>query len=279
MSIRRCRGVSLVAGLVLITAVSTSCAEVTSGTPAATLSLAGLVRDGAESTLSQKSANLILSGKISAGSQSITLSGTGQTDMSTNAMKVTMRMRVSDQAISMTEIIVGGHFYLSVVAPGGSMKQLTGHDWAEIKVPGGIQTGGGSGLGDPLQMLKLATSEGATITSLGSSTIRGVKTNGYSVAISKSAYIASVTKRLQQANISASDRSALLKTLESVPAPTFAVWIDPGQKLLRRMSVQMTVPIGSGATGDVTFDFVNYGAKVSITAPPASDVETLPGTH
>lgn len=239
-------------------------------TPA--LSMVALVRDGAHATLSHKTADMTISGKITASGQTVAITGTGQTDFSAHAMKAEMHMGVAGHTITMEERLVGGHMYMGMDFAGHTLKQLTGYDWYELPIPVGSSSS--AGFGDPSQMLALVEQQGAKVVSLGSMTIDGLQTTGYAVTPSRAAMLAQAKTKLTY--LSASQRALVERTIQNSAPPTMQMWFDSAQHLLRRMNVQMNLSFAPGASGggNVQFDFSHYGSPVSIPVPAPSDVST-----
>lgn len=240
------------------------------------LSMVALVRDGAQATLSQKTADMTLSGKITAAGHTVNITGTGQSDFNAHAMKISMQMAVAGQKITEAERLVAGHMYITFDFAGHTLKQLTGSDWYELPIPLGGPSS--AGVGDPSQMLAMAQQEGAKVVSLGELTINGFQTAGYSVTPSRAAMIAQAKTKLKY--LPAAERPVVERTLATMTPPTVQLWFDKSDHLLRRMNTQMSLTFAPGATGggNVQFDFTNYGSPVDITAPAPSDVSTkMPG--
>jgi hypothetical protein len=239
------------------------------------LGLAALVQHGAEATLSRKTADMTVTGTINVAGHAISMTGTGESDFAAHAMKLDAQMDFGGQQASIHELVVGGHLYMGFSAAGESMKKMTGYDWWELPIPA---TGSaGSGLGDPTEMLALAAHDGSKVVSLGTTTVNGLQVEGFAVTPSRAAMIAGAKSRM--GSLSAEQRALVERGLKTMTPPTIKVWFDKTENLVRRMVVKMNLPIGgTNSGGTVQFDFSNYGAPVSITAPPAGDVSTkMPG--
>lgn len=263
-------GVLVVAAVLTVTGCG---AQSRSATTSPAISLVALVRDGAQATMSRKTADMTISGSVLTAGHTLTITGTGQSDFSAHIMKAAMHMAVAGQIIAMEERVVGGHMYMSIDFAGHTLKQLTGYDWYEVPVPIGGSSSG-AGLGDPTQMLALAQQRGAKVVSLGARTINGVSTTGYSVTPDRAAMIAEAKKRLKY--VAPSVRATVEHVIETMKPPTVQMWFDPSDHLLRRMVTLISLSLAPGASGsgNVQFDFSHYGAPVSITAPAPSDVST-----
>src|SRR3954464_15030841 len=102
------RRYAAVAAAAVFTLVGAGCAEVTSGTPGVTLSVAGVVQAGAKATLSQKSAHFTIKGTFAEADQNISVTGAGDMDFAAHAMKMSMHMKIAGQSATITEILAGG---------------------------------------------------------------------------------------------------------------------------------------------------------------------------
>jgi hypothetical protein len=233
------------------------------------MSLAAFVRQASRATLGQKTADLTISGNIRAAGHSVIISGTGQSDLTTHALNIAMH--IEGHRIALDELSVLGHLYLSINVPGQTMKQATGHEWYELP----ISIRGVPGSGDPVQALALATHEGSKVVSLGSKVIDGITTVGYAVTPTRAAMLAQL--RNKTVTIPASEQATVRHEIETTTPPTYEMWFDRTHDLMRRLSMQMSLPIasaGAGSGGDITFDFTHYGVPVNVKAPSASEVTT-----
>jgi hypothetical protein len=257
-------GVTAIAALILI---QESPATTTAG-PAQGTSLTAFVRQSAGRTLAQRSADFTLSGGVEELGQSVTISGTGTFDFSTNAMLLTSDFNVSGQTLTEKEILVGGNLYYSIGGNGVSLGQLTGgRQWIQAPVP---QSGAANLAGsDPLSSLSVLEQPGITVQTLGSEVIDGVPCTGYAVTPTKQAMIAAAQAEFgSSATVSARE----LPLVQAMSPPTVTIWAD-AQGFIRQMGVnlQMTV-LGSAISGDLIMRFSHFGAPVVITAPAPADV-------
>jgi len=280
MIFRRRGRFTVAAAALTLALIGTGCAQVTSGTPGAVLSLAGYVQQDAQSTLAQKSVGMRVSGSLTTDGQEVKISGLGQMQLADYAMKLSMQMTLAGQRVSMNELLVSGKLFMSLNADGQTMKDLIGKDWAEIDIPGGVQTSS-SGVGNPMQILQYAAKNGAKVVSIGSATIRGVETKGYEVTIPRSVFLPDATAKINaDKGLSPDVRARALQALQAMTPPVYDVWFDQTHKLLQRMRSQMSMDLGSiSFSGAIVFDFTDYGVKADIQAPPANDVAPFPGTH
>ena len=116
-------------------------------------------------------------------------------------------------------------------------------------------------------MLHLFAQQGNTVVPLGSSTVDGVAVQGYSVRFSPSA----IKKDLANADLSSTERQAIDHINLSKMDATLDV---DGSGHLRRLGMNVSVGVDSAPTANVdeTLDFSNFGAPVTVAAPPSDQV-------
>jgi hypothetical protein len=226
-----------VAGVTLLVAAAVVGVLVVTNRPGTgpALSPAAFVRQSAQRTLAQQTADMTLSMSLQFAGQSVTLNGTGELNFSTGAMALDMEGGPAGQQVDMKEILVNGTLYVAFSVNGQSPPGFGGNTWTELKVPGS-----GSGNwdnGNPYTMLPQLERQGITLRPLGTKAIGGVTCTGYAVTPPAG---------------------------EGSPV-TITVWADSKQ-LVREMtaSVQMD---GIGTSAHVTMDFFGFGTPVHITAP------------
>lgn len=198
--------------------------------------------------------------------------GAGTIDFTNGALDLTMGLNLgsAEQPFNIHLIYLGGTIYeslaqISVLYPGKS--------WMSIDLSSLTNSAGGASAlnlgGNPAAMLRLLTAQGATVTPTGSSTINGVRVNGYAVSIDP----ALLEKQISSANLPSWMQAAVSKV--NFQSATQTVFID-GSGNLRRDALHMVIDAPSlqagSATIDETLDLSNYGVPVSISAPPASQV-------
>jgi hypothetical protein len=152
--------------------------------------------------------------------------------------------------------------FLSSQLPGG--KQWIKLDVSKLGKAAGLDLGklmSGTQF-QPSDMLGMLTSEGAKIQKLGPATVDGVATMHYRVSID-------LAKALQSQGL----KSPLLNGITSqMKTVTAGVWIGK-DGLVRRIHVAYKVPHGPlPMRMAMTMSLYDYGAHVSIAAPPSSQV-------
>jgi hypothetical protein len=113
----------------------------------------------------------------------------------------------------------------------------------------------------PTDLLSMLKAEGATVHKLGTATIDGVATTQYHVTID-------AAKALQSKGLTGpllNNAAAQMKTVSET------VWIDK-DGLVRRVALGYTAPQADAPKMHMTMDISDYGAPVTIAAPPSSQV-------
>ena len=115
---------------------------------------------------------------------------------------------------------------------------------------------------EPSGMLEMLKAEGAAVHKVGAATIGGVSTTHYRVTID-------LAKALQSKGVS----SPLLEGLASqAKTATDDVWIGT-DGLVRRIRAAYGLPTMTGSPSmSMTMNIYDYGAHITITAPPSSEV-------
>ena len=84
--------------------------------------------------------------------------------------------------------------------------------------------------------------------------------------------LAAVRQEMSVGKFPARLATAELRVTQFIPVPTYSVWFDANE-LMRQLSVTMRLGgLTNAAAGDLVLRFSNYGARVRISAPAASDV-------
>jgi hypothetical protein len=126
---------------------------------------------------------------------------------------------------------------------------------------------GASGNGSPIDFLAALEEANADITELGTEEVRGVNTTHLRAVVDLAELDASLTD---------DERATLERDLGGLTVSEFPIefWLDD-QGLVRRYSMDFSEL--ASAEGDIeragmVFEFFDYGADISIEAPPAEDV-------
>jgi hypothetical protein len=113
----------------------------------------------------------------------------------------------------------------------------------------------------PADLLAMLKAEGAKVKKVGVGTVDGVATTQYRVTVN-------MAKALQSTGL----EGPLLKTVaKRVKTISENVWIDK-DNLVRRIALQYKAPMAGGPRMAMTMDISDYGAHLTITAPPSNKV-------
>jgi hypothetical protein len=201
-------------------------------------------------------------------SMSVSYTATGEYDFVHSRGMISML-----SPTAMTEIFIPPTAYIKL--PSGSGTMPDGKSW--IALGTGTSDGLGSSLfgpfggTDPADLLASLTAVSASVTSLGPTTIRGVKVTGFRVHIDPAKAAARVPSR---------ERAGFREFTSSLgrgPIPV-DVWVD-SQNLVRRVKLSLHLPDGEGASAktqmvEVT-DFYDFGVPVRVSPPPASQTASM----
>lgn len=151
-----------------------------------------------------------------------------------------------------------------------------GKSWIAIglRTPAGLAGVwlGSFGGADPGNLLASLRAVASSVTTLGSTTIRGVPVTHFRVRVDP-AKAASRLPRWQRAGL-----RAFAKSLGAATIPV-DVWVDQ-QNLVRRVRISLRPQTSSGAPRGAritqTADFYDFGVPVRVSPPPAAEVISLP---
>lgn len=224
------------------------------------------------STMADRTAHITMTGTTSVGSDHVTIVGTGAIDFGRNAMAITASSEVAGAPAQVRVDYVGGTVYESIP---GLDQVVPGKSWVSIDLSSlsrvGAQDPDALGAGsNPTAILRVLGEEGNTVVPLGPSTVDGVSVQGYAVTIDPSA----IKQRLAHASLPSWMQSLLSKV--DFRTASVKVYVD-GNGQLRRYTTVMSESVGSAGpvTMDVSMDLTDYGAPVTVTAPPADQVMSL----
>jgi len=201
-------------------------------------------------------------------SMSMSYTATGEYDF------VHSRGMISMQSpMSMTEIFMPPTAYIKLPSDAGTMPD--GKSWIALGTGTSGRLGnslfGPLGGTDPADLLASLTAVSASVTSLGPTTIRGVKVTGFRVDIDPAKAAARIPSR---------ERAGFRVFTGSLGSGTIPVdvWVD-SQNLVRRVKLSLHLPDGEGAPAktqviEVT-DFYDFGVPVRVSPPPASQVASI----
>jgi hypothetical protein len=251
--------VALVIGMVELSGGSGTATPATSG---------GIVLASAQTTLAAKTADLHITMAVQGAGAQITATGNGAVDFANDTSQATITYAGASpmSGIQMQEVFAGGNVFLSMP----EISQLVpGKSWIVAPVTASNSISPGST--NPAAMFKMLTSEGLQVTPLGPSTIGGDAVQGYHVAISP----AVLMKGVDQADLPPSVAQEV-KSLFGTAGVQMSVYVGDETHLLRQITFSMHLSAASASVSvQATEDISNYGAPVSISAPPADQVLSL----
>ena len=187
----------------------------------------------------------------------VTLTGSGQADIANDAVALSVTIPASVATLIpggsaspevVNVVLSGGTVYAEVPA----LAPLLGAPWISVALPSsavsslpGIFTEVGSALGNVNEILAFARANHAHVHSLGSSIVDGTSVTGNAV-----------TARLQGVRLSAT------------------LWADSSDQLVQALVRAQAGHRGFGISATVNVS--DYGAPVTITVPPPSQVKPIP---
>ena len=233
------------------------------------------VTHSAERTLSERTADLTMSGTVPFGGRATEVYGTGELDFSTNSMAFELRMNTSSGSLEEKAVLVGGNYYYALTINGTSFIKQTGRTWIQMPIQ---QSAAVSMVGsDPLSSLSVLEQQGSIIRPIGSKTIDGVNCVGYDVTPSRQAMVTETREQDARQGVSGSVTEQDVQLAQDTPPPTIAIWAD-GLGLIHEMSVKLPINVqgASASGGNIDVDISHFGAPLSITVPPPSDTISYP---
>jgi hypothetical protein len=229
------------------------------------------VADAVNSTLSNNTADMTISGSIGSGGTNLSFTGTGAINFAWKVMQMQVTISEGSQQLTEQAIYLNNVAYLNL---GDETSQiLPGKSWISLDLSQLSPGSGASDLGsantfgnDPTAAIEALRQEGNTAIDLGPSTINGATVEVYSVQLDPAA----IDKAMAQEHLP----SWMAQAMKSVTNPDvgYKVSINAAGQLVR-LTTDITETVDARAVNDTTtLDFSNYDATVSVTAPPASQV-------
>lgn len=240
--------------------LATGCGGSSAGKPAAKpfkvdASTIGLV--GAKTTAA-KTARMTMSSDSLVGGQHVKMSSAGvlSFDGKLGDMAMTIGGVMGGPEVKLHELLTDGYMYLSISGQSGYYK---------IKLADLIGTNLAQGA-NPANGLAALAAAGSSVKTVGTETVRGEQTThvrGVIDGVKAQAQLGGAMK-------------GYLKSLfgNSKPGPIpFDAWVDD-QGRMRKLVEHVTVTVkGQKVTGTTTNEFYDFGTKVVVKAPPASEVK------
>jgi hypothetical protein len=240
--------------------------------PGAGMSPAAFVISSTQDTLGQHTADVVISGTVSAAGKVVPVQGTGQVDFAHDAFNGVLTIDKSGTSMVERELVVNRHLFMGLTLDGTDVSQITGGPhWIDIPIPD--QSGSnapGVGSVNPLTQIQMLARKGSTVVSLGTSDIDGTAVSGYAVTPSRLQVFEGIEREIASGQIPPSEVQNVLNASKALGTFTSDVWFDAAG-LLRKQTV--TISGGtSGIAGKVDLLYQNFGAPVDIQAPASGDV-------
>lgn len=182
---------------------------------------------------------------------------------------VAEKMSISTAAGTEQVLLVDNVFYMQI--PG--MQDLTGKPWIKADSSNQVFATMLNNIkdnADPSQMIKNLEASG-TLTGTDTAQLNGQPTTHYKITVDVDKMIANQTDPTMKQLLGMAEQQGL----KNYPVE---VWLD-GHGLPVQTTINMPSLSGAaGSDGVSTVTYTNWGAPVTITAPPADQVGTMPGT-
>ncbi len=258
---------------------------------------ADLAGPAAESTATGSAAFTLSVTADSPGIQSTLISGTGSIDLASHVDRMTVSIPTVSSVLGgrtgTTVVTDGNGVYLQVPA----LSVLTGgRSWLEASTSATSSSGSLAlaALGDPSRLLGALGSVTGSVTKVGTPRLDGVSTTEYRSTVSLTGLVSGLAHRTQ----SSASASAAAEVADALGAPTVpvTVWVGADGRVHQlAVSLDLNHPtvsgvlhsldpslLGSGLAGagpdlTLTVGLSNYGAPVSVSVPPDTQVVNL--TH
>jgi hypothetical protein len=224
------------------------------------------VANAAAQTMNSQSADMSLSMDVSVLGLQQSVSANGAFDFAQNVGTMTMTIPVNGQQYSEQEIIDGSTAYVNVgnLVPGLAPSR----PWVSEDVSQAGNSGSGLNAMDPTDMLQQLQTSGGSVTSLGLTTYDGTSVTEYQATLPSSALmgdIGTLPPSMQQGV------SGL-----NLPDMQMDIYVTQDNLLKALVLPSYSVSFsGQTMTMDMTLVLSNYGTPVTVTPPPADQVQSL----
>lgn len=264
--VKRCAAAGVVSGLALLAGPAVGSA-VAASDPGAAAALAKAFK----ATAAAGTAKVALHEQVQAAGKSVSVVANGASNFAKHSTQMTMRL---PQVGALQFRVIGTTEHLKLPAAVGN-KLGANTPWVKIdatKVSGLNQMGssfGGVSPQDPSQVLGFLQAA-TSVSEVGSASVNGTPTTEYRVKVD-------VAKLADAQGASAQQLDQIKQALGSGPV-AIRVWIDK-QHLIRQE--KLALPISGQATGgtsgqvSLTLNLSDFGAPVTITAPPAGQTTDI----
>lgn len=231
------------------------------------------VLTAAVSHTSTQTARIVVTTAMQTQGMSVSYTATGEFDFVHSRGMITMAA-----PIDMTELFVPPKAYVKVSGLGSTLPH--GKTWLAIdtKNAGAASSmlGPFGSTDNPADLLASLTAIAGSERNLGRAFVRGVAVTEYQVNIDPAKMAAKVP---------ASERTSFQQFVQSLGKGAIPVdiWVD-GQNMVRQVRLSLHMPASIGGSAGLgnfrlseTIDFYDFGVPVRVSAPPASQVTSMPG--
>lgn len=245
-----------------------------SGTSNARTSAHSAMNRALTSTMDESTMRATFTATVTVEGKTVQISGTARTDRATKSGAANVSIQAAGHHLTLSMVMTGGKLYLqlpqvSQVDPGKS--------WVSYPVPtdgaGGTGTSGLSPgalrqMADLGTFLQLLRQSGATVRTLGASTLDGTPVDGYQVKMDGAAVEAAIAK--------AGLPQTVTQALSAITVRSLDFTVYTGNGLLRGVDVNATANVASVAiSAKATLRLTDYGQPVTVQPPPATATVTF----
>jgi hypothetical protein len=239
---------------------------------------AAFVTSAAQRTLTQKSADVTLTGTVGGNGRILSLHGSGQVDLAGNDAAFSLSTSYSGSTLTENEFLTSKDVFLQVALNGHSWN-VGGHQWMELPLAQSLATS--VPLQSPAWSLQLLEQQGAQVVPVHTQNIGGLSCSEFTVTPTQQAMLsAAAQQEFSKAGLTKPERTTAQQLLRSANPPTLTIWFDPKRQLACQMDVSMPLstdaspPSGTSQSielASVQMTFTHYGAQVHISPPAQSD--------
>lgn len=231
------------------------------------LNPAETVSGAVASALGGSTASLSIHESVSEGGNTLSIAGSGVVDFANGDAEESVTEPSAGAGATVEVVEAGSVVYVRVpqlgqVDPGKSWLSIDFSALSKDERAAGL-----SGLGlDPASALRLIGAQGNTVSPLGSSTVDGQSVQGYAISYN----VAAIENEFAATGLPAWERSLLAQV--DLTKETSTVYVNSSDQLVRVANAIGLTAGEQAGTANGWVDFSDYGAPVSVSAPPAGEV-------
>lgn len=221
---------------------------------------AGVLRDSATKTAASGSSKISLTSTTTAQGQTVTFDGTGAFDYGTKAGMLDLHvggLGAGATGATIGERITGGFLYIKLPNAPQSYYKLKLTDIVGTSLANGS---------DPSSSFGALAGVSDDVTKVGEETLRGTKTTHYKGTID-------VQKALDKAQGPQKDLIQKGLVANGVKTLPFDAYVDEQGRIHKYVQKVALTLKGQKADSTTTIELYDFGTKVDVTAPPASQVK------